>query len=115
MKREFEDYVADIVDAIEKIDEFTEDMNFHDFENDYKTVFAVIRALEVIGEAVKNIPNTAKEEYRRIPWGNIAGMRDKLIHEYFGVNIKVVWKTVKEDIPTIKSLFKEMLEKITDE
>jgi len=68
MKREFKDYVADIVDAIEKIDEFTEDMNFHDFENDYKTVFAVIRALEVIGEAVKNIPNTVKEEYRRIPW-----------------------------------------------
>lgn len=115
MKREFKDYVADIVDAIEKIDEFTQDMDFQDFEKDYKTVFAVIRALEVIGEAVKNIPATVKDEYRRIPWGKIAGMRDKLIHEYFGVNIKVVWKTVKEDIPTIKSLFKEMLEKIKDE
>ncbi|CAD7767304.1 MAG: hypothetical protein DNFNHJIP_00712 [Candidatus Argoarchaeum ethanivorans] len=112
MKREFKDYVADIVDAIEKIEEFIQNRDFQDFKKDYKTVFAVIRALEIIGEAVKRIPDAIKTEYRQIPWRKIAGMRDKLIHDYSGVDIKVVWRTVKEDIPSIKPLFKEMLEKI---
>lgn len=108
MKREYKDYVTDMLDAIEKIGKFTKYMQLQDFKKDDKTVFAVVRALEIIGEAVKKIPATVKNKYKQIPWRKIAGMRDKLIHEYFGVNIPVVWRTIKEDIPGIKPLVKQM-------
>lgn len=68
----------------------------------------MLRALEIVGEAVKKIPITVKNKYKQIPWRKIAGMRDKLIHEYFGVNILVVWKTIKEDIPGLRPLVKQM-------
>ncbi len=108
MKREFKHYVLDIVDSIEKIEKFTKGMRLQDFEKDDKTVFAVIRALEIIGEAVKRIPASVKNKYKQVPWKKMAGMRDKLIHEYFGVNTKVVWQTVREDIQSISSLMKQI-------
>jgi uncharacterized protein with HEPN domain len=108
MKREYKDYVMDIIEAIEKIEDFTKDMEFENFRKDDKTVFAVIRALEIIGEAVKKIPLTVKNKYKQMPWREAAGMRDKLIHEYFGVNINVVWKTIIEDIPRLKEEIKKI-------
>jgi uncharacterized protein with HEPN domain len=69
----------------------------------------VIRAIEVIGEAVKNIPDDVKKRYPDIPWRNIAGMRDKLIHGYFGVDLKRVWKTITKEIPPLKPIFEKML------
>jgi len=87
-------------------------MTFKDFKDDDKTIFAVIRALEVIGEASKKIPKSIRNKYPQIPWREITGMRDKLIHEYFGVNLKVVWDTVKKDIPHIKPLINEILKKM---
>ncbi len=80
-------------------------MSYDDFSRDKKTIYAVVRGLEIIGEAVKKVPKELRESYPDIPWKRIAGMRDKLIHEYFGVDIEVVWKTVREDIPYLKSLF----------
>lgn len=77
-------------------------MRFEGFQQDEKTVFAVIRALEIIGEAAKNISEDMKAQHPEIPWRNVAGMRDKLIHEYFGVNNKVVWDTLQEDLPGLK-------------
>jgi uncharacterized protein with HEPN domain len=112
MKKEYQDYVEDIMSSISKIEQFVEGMTFEDFSEDDKTVFAVIRALEVIGEAAKNIPPPMKNKYSQIPWREISGMRDKLIHEYFGVNIKVVWDTVKSDIPAIKPLVYRMLKEL---
>lgn len=108
MNREYKDYIFDVIDSIQKIEVFTKDISFEQFSKDEKTVFAVIRALEIIGEAVKKIPATVKNKYPDIPWKEIAGMRDKLIHEYFGVNVKVIWKTIKEDIPTIKPFIKNI-------
>ncbi len=105
MKREYKDYINDVIEAIERIEKFTKGFTFEEFEKDEKTVFAVVRTLEIIGEAVKNVPVSVKNEHKEIPWKKIAGMRDKLIHEYFGVNNKVVWKTIKEDIPSIYPLF----------
>ena len=110
MKREFKDYFFDLIDSINKIEEFTEGMEFNDFLKDNKTIFACIRAIEVMGEAVKNIPEYVKEEHDEIPWKKIYGMRNKLIHEYFGVEPHVVWVTIKEDIPLIKPCILEILE-----
>jgi uncharacterized protein with HEPN domain len=73
---------------------------------------AVIRRLEIIGEAVKNLPPDFKERYTNIPWQQIAGMRDVLIHEYFGVDLNLTWQTVREDIPSLKSKLEEILRQI---
>ena len=105
MKRDYSDYLGDVVGEVFNIESFTEGMSFDEFSQDKKTIYAVVRGLEVIGEAVKKLPKEIKDRYPDIPWKRIAGMRDKLIHEYFGVDISVVWKTVKEDIPYLKSLF----------
>ena len=108
MKREFGDYILDIINAMNKGMDFIDSMKREEFIRDEKTVFAVIRAIEIIGEAVKYIPEDVKKEYPKIPWKEIAGMRDKLIHAYFGVNLVRVWKTVKEEIPALKPLFEKM-------
>ena len=102
MKRTHEDYLKDILDAIASIEEFTSGMDFEDFLKDRKTQFAVVRALEIIGEAAKAIPEDFKKEHPEVPWREMAGMRDKLIHAYFGVDLRVVWKTLKEDVPFLK-------------
>jgi len=68
-----------------------------------------VRAVEIIGEAVKKIPDSIRKKYLEIPWREMAGMRDKLIHEYFGVNLQRVWRTVREDIPALKPLFEKIL------
>jgi len=112
MTREYKDYAMDMIAAIEKIEEFTSGMTLEAFEKDTKTVFAVIRALEVIGEAAKKIPLSVRNKYNQVPWLQITGMRDKLIHEYFGVNVKVIWNTIKEDIPPLKPVIKQILENI---
>lgn len=100
-KAEFLDYIDDMLDAILKIEKFLSDFDFETFSKDDKTQYAVIRALEIIGEASKKIPNNIKISYSDVPWREISGMRDKLIHDYFGVDIDVVWKTAVEDIPSV--------------
>lgn len=109
MKREISDYLKDIVESIEKAIKFVEGITYDEFVQDDKTIFALIRALEVIGEAVKNVPQELREKYADIPWKEMTGMRDKLIHQYFGVKFDVLWKTVKEEIPPIKPMFEKML------
>ena len=102
-KREHIDYLIDVTEAVESIEKFIKGFNLKRFKEDEKTIFAVIRAFEVIGEAVKNISAKERNKHKEIPWKKMAGMRDKLMHEYFGVNVEVVWKTAKEDIPDLKS------------
>ena len=113
MMREYKDYVADIIDAIEKSESFIKGMSFEAFEKDVKTAFAVIRAFEIMGEAAKKIPSSVRNKHKHIPWKEIAGMRDKLIHEYFGVKPRVVWKTIKQDLPKIKPYLQSMLDAIS--
>jgi len=108
-KREFRDYLSDIFDTIEKIEGFTQDIYFEAFAEDEMRVFAVVRALEIIGEAAKNVPMDLKENYPSVPWKEMAGTRDKLIHFYFGVNLNVVWKTIVKDLPPLKEQIAEIL------
>jgi uncharacterized protein with HEPN domain len=113
--REYVDYLKDILDAIEKAEQFVDDMDFDRFSSDYKTSFAVIRALEIIGEASKKLPETLKRQNPGLPWREIAGIRDILIHEYFGLNLQVIWKTLKEDFPKLKPVITAMLEKASQQ
>jgi len=97
MKRTYIDYIEDILTSIQEIEEFTKGMNFDDFVKDKKTANAVIRSLEVMGEAVKKIP---KE------------IRDKLIHEYHGVDLTIVWEVIEKEIPPLKPKFKEIFDEL---
>jgi len=114
-KRVYKDYLNDIKTSISEIQEFTEGMSFEKFSYDRKTTHAVIRCFEIIGEAVKNIPDAVKAKYPKIPWREIAGMRDKIIHEYFGVNLKIVWQTIEEDLPLLEVMTKKMIADVDEE
>lgn len=100
-KRDYRDYIKDILISTDEINSFIEGMDFNDFAKDKKTINAVVRSIEVIGEAAKNIPAALRHKYPDIPWKKMSGMRDKLIHEYFGVDIEILWKTAKEDLPAL--------------
>lgn len=112
MRRDPRLYLDDILDAIKKIDEYRKCLTFQDFSKDPKTVDAVVRNFEIIGEAAKHIPSEVRQKHAQIPWKQMTGTRDKLIHEYFGVNLQVLWKAMNEDIPALRPKIEEMLRKM---
>ncbi|MBI2559474.1 DUF86 domain-containing protein [Candidatus Woesearchaeota archaeon] len=112
MKREYGDYIQDISDSIKETEEFTKELSFADFKEDKKTVNAVIRSLEIMGEAAKKIPDELRRKHLKIPWKEMAGIRDKLIHEYHGVDLEIIWKVVKEELPPIKPNILNLLKEL---
>jgi uncharacterized protein with HEPN domain len=108
-QRDIRDYLEDILKAMDLAQAFVATMTFDEFQADAKTTFAVIRALEIIGEATKNIPNSIRVQYPEIPWKSVAGMRDTLIHAYFGVNLEVVWDTVQQDLVNLRPVIEKIL------
>jgi len=109
-KRELLDYLQDILYAIERAENFVADMDYVDFEADEKTSFAVVRALEIVGEASKKIPSEMRKKYPDVPWKEMAGMRDKLSHDYFGVNLHRVFETVRRDLPPLRASLQKIVE-----
>jgi uncharacterized protein with HEPN domain len=102
MTNEFLDYVEDIADAMEKAEILLKGVTYDQFESDFRINFAVVRALEIVGEAAKRLPMTLRAQYPNIPWKQMAGMRDRIIHGYDTVDLEIVWDVVKQDIPHIK-------------
>jgi uncharacterized protein with HEPN domain len=107
--RDYKVYLKDISVAIKSIEEFVAGMDLEAFQTDDKTVSAVVRKLEIIGEAAKQIPEDMRQIHPGIPWKEMAGMRDKLIHFYFGVDHQLVWKAIRERLPRIKPEIEKML------
>lgn len=108
-ERDYSIYVKDMLENMEKTERFTKDLNYEDFIRDEKTHYAVVRCIEIIGEAAKHIPEEMRKKYPGIPWKDMAGMRDKVTHFYFGVNLEKVWLALKKDISELKPLIKEVL------
>jgi uncharacterized protein with HEPN domain len=115
MRRNITLYVKDLLENIKHAENFTEDVTYEEFIKDKKTSYAVVRCIEIIGEAAKNIPDDVIERYPDIPWKKMAGMRDKISHFYFGIDMKKVWLAVKRDIPKIKPQIKKILKDISGE
>ena len=92
----------DILKSILLIESYTKDFSFNDFKKDQKTIDAVLRNFEIIGEAAKHIPNEISSKYKKAKWSEIIEMRNLIAHEYFGISLEIVWETVKKDIFSLK-------------
>jgi uncharacterized protein with HEPN domain len=102
MQRAYDAYLNDILESIRKIEKYTENMTYGDFREDELRQDAVARNLEIIGEAVKKIPDDIKNRKTEIEWKKIAGLRDILAHEYFGINLEIVWDVMENKLPDLK-------------
>ncbi|GIK57001.1 MAG: DUF86 domain-containing protein [Chloroflexi bacterium] len=109
MSNEFLDYIDDILDAMQKAEMLVAEISVAEFEADFRINFAVMRALEIIGEATRHVPETVRDQYPDIPWKGMAGMRDRIIHGYDDVDLTIVWNVVQNDIPRIKPFLLQLL------
>lgn len=112
MKRSYTEFLQDILDAMAEIELFVTDINFEAFESNREKTLAVVKLLEIIGEAVKKIPNNRREFYPDLPWKSIAGMKDILVHEYWEIDVAVVWATVQDFLPPLKEVILKELDEI---
>jgi uncharacterized protein with HEPN domain len=102
-------YIQDILTSIDKIFAYTKDLTYNDFSEDEKTIDAVVRNLEIIGEAANNISPEILQLHPEIPWSKMVSMRNKVIHEYFGVDAEILWETIFEDLAPLKESIKKVL------
>jgi uncharacterized protein with HEPN domain len=112
-ERTYLDYLEDIRDHLAQAQAFVKGLTYEEFTADTKTNFAVVRALEIVGEAAKRLPAELKDRYPDLPWRDMAGMRDKLAHDYFGVDLLVVWETATLEAPSLEAEIRSVLLKET--
>ncbi|MBI4652674.1 DUF86 domain-containing protein [Candidatus Kuenenbacteria bacterium] len=111
-KRGIKLYLEDIEDSIRKIEKYTRGINFDKFSSDEKIIDAVVRNLSIIGEAVINIPKEIKVKNPDVAWKEIKGTRNKVVHEYFGIDEEILWKTIQDDLPVFKKQIAKLLRDI---
>ena len=109
-KREWKLFVEDILESIELIENYIGNLEFNDFSKDRKTIDAVVRNFEIIGEASKYIPDYIKEKHADVDWIGIVGLRNRIAHEYFGISLEIVWNIVKQELPKLQNQMKQILE-----
>ena len=109
MPRDYKVSLQDVLQSISDVVEFSAAMTLEQFRNDKKTVHAVVRNLEVIGEAIKRVPPQVRDRHPGVPWQRIAGLRDILIHHYFGIDVDIVWDIVQDKLPELKTRVEEIL------
>ena len=107
--RTYRMYLEDILQSINRIMEYIDNYSFIEFKQDYKTVDAVIRNFEIIGEASKNLPNNIKDKYPEVPWTEMYLLRNKVTHEYFGVDYEIIWDLAKNYLPENKSQIENII------
>ena len=100
--RTYKMYIEDMLIAIERIFEYTQGYDFIHFKRDYKTVDAVIRNFEIIGEAAKNLPSEIKEQYPNVPWNEMYSLRNRISHAYFGIDYEIIWDIITNYLPANK-------------
>jgi len=115
MSREFKAYLKDILESIQKIEKYSTGLSFNKFASNGLVQDGVVRNLEIIGEAVKNIPDEIKDKENNIDWRKIAGLRDILIHAYFGIDVDIIWDIIKNKIPELKKEIMLMLSEFDNE
>ncbi len=114
-KRHYSLFFEDTIDAMNKIENYIEGLDFDSFAHNNMVVDAVIRNLEIIGEAIRNIPDNFIDKYPDIPWKRMIGLRNIVIHTYFGIDLENIWKIIAENIPEVKPKIVEILNDIKDE
>jgi len=113
MKKDFRVYLDDIIESCKKINRYIKDVDYATFESNEELQDAVLRRLEIIGEATNRLPEEFKEQYSEIAWRKATGMRNILIHMYDDVDFEIVWKTITEILPPFRKQIEELLQKIS--
>ena len=110
--RDYRLYLEDILKAIKSVDKYTKDLTFGKFKKNKLVIDAVVRNLEIVGEAAKNVPVDIRNKFPEIEWKKISGLRDILTHEYFGVDLQILWDVVKNKLPDLKKEISKLLKEI---
>ena len=113
-QRQLSEFLQDILDTITDIEIFTDNVEFEAFQANREKVLAVVKSIEILGEAVKKVPDDIRNQYPDIPWKSIAGMRDVLVHEYWGIDVNIIWATVQEGLPPLKATIAEIATDVSD-
>jgi len=102
-RRDWKLFIEDMLESIDKIENYVSGMNFDDFKLDHKTIDATVRNFEIIGEAARNIPQSVKNQYSLIPWRDVIDFRNRIAHEYFNISLEIIWEIIEKELPELKT------------
>lgn len=108
-KRNWKLFLEDILESIELIKQYVEKMKIDNFKEDRKTIDAVVRNLEIVGEASRYLPEEIKQKYPKIDWKGVAGLRNRIAHEYFGLSVEIIWEIITKELPVLKKEMEQVL------